>query len=168
MLNANDWNSNRLGVQKGAFHDNVFGFTLGGPLRIPKVYNGTDKTFFFVNYEGDRHVSGSNSYLASVPTDLEKQGDFSQSLVGGVPAQIFDPATGTLVNGQVVRQPFANEKIDSSRFDPLAKIYAGYFPEANTTPLPGTNNQNNFRYSMTSPFQQQQLDRTAGSKLEFR
>ena len=72
----------------------MFGFSFGGPVRFPKLYNGTDKTFFFVNYEGDRHVSGSNSYLTSVPTDLEKQGDFSQSLVRGVPAVIYDPATG--------------------------------------------------------------------------
>ena len=80
-LNANDWNSNRLGRIKGAFHDNVFGFTFGGPVLIPKVYKGRDKTFFFLNYEGTRHVTGGNAYLASVPTDLEKQGDFTQSLV---------------------------------------------------------------------------------------
>ncbi|HZT30900.1 MAG TPA: TonB-dependent receptor [Bryobacteraceae bacterium] len=150
-LNANDWNSNRLGRQKGVFHDNVFGFTFGGPVLIPKAYNGRDKTFFFLNYEGTRHVTGSNAYQASVPTDLEKQGDFSQSLVNGVPAQIFDPATGTLVNGQVVRQPFPGERIPQSRFDPLAKIYAAYYPAPNTAPLPGTNNQSNYTYSMTAP-----------------
>ena len=151
VLNANDWNSNRLGVKKGVFHDNVFGFTFGGPIAIPKVYNGKDKTFFFVNYEGTRHVSGSNSYLMSVPTDLEKAGDFSQTLLSYGSAQIFDPATGVLQKGQIVRQQFANNKIDPGRFDPLAKIYVGFFPEPNTTPLPGTNNQNNYRYSLTSP-----------------
>jgi len=151
VLNANDWNSNRLGVRKGAFHDNVFGFTFGGPVRIPKLYNGTDKTFFFLNYEGDRHVTGSNSQLTSVPTDLEKQGDFSQSLVHGLPAEIYDPSTSTLVNGVVTRQQFPGNKIPGARFDPLAKIYSGFFPEANNTPLPGTNNQNNYRYSVNSP-----------------
>ena len=154
-LNANDWNSNRLGVPKGAFHDNVFGFTFGGPLRIPKLYNGKDRTFFFLNYEGDRHVTGSNGYLMSVPTDLEKQGDFSQSLIHGVPAQIYDPATGANVDGVIQRQPFNYQgvanKIDPGRFDPLAKIYTGLFPSANTTPLAGTNNQNNYRYSLNSP-----------------
>ncbi len=150
-LNATDWNSNRLGVPKAPFHDNVFGFTFGGPVTIPKVYRGQDKTFFFLNYEGDRHKSGSYSNLTSVPTDLEKSGDFSQSLVNGVPAQIFDPATGTLVNGQVVRQPFPNEKVPSNRFNPLAVIYKGYYPEPNTAPLPGTNNQNDYVYALTSP-----------------
>ena len=71
MLNANDWNSNRLGRTKGVFHENVFGFTFGGPVTIPKVYRGRDKTFFFLNYEGTRHVTGSNANQASVPTELE-------------------------------------------------------------------------------------------------
>ncbi len=60
-LNANDWNSNRFGQPKGVFHDNVYGFTFGGPVLIPKLYHGRDKTFFFVNYEGSRHVTGSNA-----------------------------------------------------------------------------------------------------------
>jgi hypothetical protein len=154
-LNANDWNSNRYNEPKAGFHDNVFGFTFGGPVRIPKLYNGTDKTFFFINYEGDRHVSGSNSYLMSVPTDLEKKGDFSQSLVRGAPAQIYDPLTGVNVGGTIERQQFAyngvKNTIDPQRFDALAKIYTGLFPEANTAPLPNTNNQNNYLYSLTSP-----------------
>ncbi|HLQ45309.1 MAG TPA: TonB-dependent receptor, partial [Planctomycetaceae bacterium] len=60
-LNANDWNSNRFGRQKGVFHDNVFGGSLGGPVRIPKLYNGRDRTFFFLNYEGTRRSTGSNA-----------------------------------------------------------------------------------------------------------
>ena len=104
-LNASDWNSNRYSEPKGVFHDNVFGFTFGGPVMIPKVYHGKDKTFFFLNWEADRHRTLGYSNLTSVPTDLEKQGDFSQSLgPNGLPAQIFDPATGVLVNGVVERQ----------------------------------------------------------------
>jgi hypothetical protein len=152
-LNANDWNSNRLGEAKGVFHDNVFGFTLGGPITIPKIYNGKNKTFFFVNYEGTRHKSGSNSSLASVPTDLEKQGDFSQSLEdNGYKVQIYDPLTGSIgANGQITRTQFPGNLIPGTRFDPLAKIYSGYYPTANTTPLPGTSNQNNYVYNTTSP-----------------
>jgi hypothetical protein len=150
-LNANDWNSNRYGVPKAPFHDNVFGFTFGGPLTIPKIYNGRGKTFFFLNLEGDRHVSGSYSNLASVPTDLEKAGDFSQTLEAYGPAQIFDPATGVMVNGTLERQPFPNEKIPPSRFDSLAKIYMGYYPEPNTAPAPGTTDVNNYIYYMSSP-----------------
>src|SRR5947209_4979111 len=75
ILNANDWNSNRYGVPIGVFHDNVFGGTFGGPVVIPKFYDGHNKTFFFFNYEGTRHVSGNNATLAGVPTALERQGD---------------------------------------------------------------------------------------------
>jgi hypothetical protein len=66
-----------------------------------------------LNYEGIRHVAGSNANLASVPSSLERQGDFSQSLYhsAGDPVQIFDPETGRLVNGQVVRIPFRENRI---------------------------------------------------------
>jgi hypothetical protein len=151
-LNANDWNSNRFGSVKGVFHDNVFGFTLGGPISIPKVYKGRDKTFFFLNYEGARHVTGSNSELASVPTALERQGDFSQSLIdNGKPVQIYDYQTGSLVNGHVARSPFPGNKIPESRFDPLSKIYMGYYPNANQAPRPGSTSDYNYIFARNKP-----------------
>ena len=152
-LNANDWNSNRLGQKKGVFHDNVFGFTLGGPVTIPKLYNGRNKTFFFVNYEGAQHKSGSNSSLASVPTDLERQGDFSQSLEdNGYKVKIYDPLTGTIgANGQLTRSLFPGNRVPANRFDPLAKIYMAYYPSPNNAPLPGTSNQKNYVYNTTYP-----------------
>ena len=151
-LNANDWNSNRYGRAKGVFHENVFGATIGGPIRIPKIYNGRDKTFFFLNYEGGRYRSGSNAQLASVPTALERQGDFSQSLIdSGYPVQIFDPLTAQIVNNRVVRQPFAGNKIPESRIDPLSKIYLGYYPQPNQAPRPNSSHDNNFIGARTNP-----------------
>jgi len=79
-LNANDWSSNYFGQPKGVFHDNVFGFALGGPVWIPKVYRGRDKTFFFLNFEGTRHSEGSNAVATGVPTALERQGARRRSL----------------------------------------------------------------------------------------
>lgn len=106
-LNANDWNSNRFGRAKGVFHDNVFGGAFGGPIWVPKVYKGKDKTFFFVNYEATRRRTGSNAQLASVPSDLEREGDFSQTLIDtGIPAKIFDPLTARAEAGRVVRTAF--------------------------------------------------------------
>ena len=97
---------------RGVFHDNVFGATLGGPIVIPKVFNGRDKTFFFVNYEGTRRRTGNNTQLASVPTPLEKQGDFSQSVLdGGVPAQVFDPLTSRQEGNRVRRDPFPGNRV---------------------------------------------------------
>ena len=57
VLNANDWNSNRYTEPKGAFHNNIYGFAVGGPVWLPKVYNGRNKTFFFLNFEGTKFMS---------------------------------------------------------------------------------------------------------------
>ncbi len=145
-LNANTWSSNRYGQSIGVFHDNVFGGTIGGPVAIPKVYNGHDKTFFFFNYEGTRHVSGSNATLAGVPTALERQGNFTQSLIGnGAPVTVYDPASGVATaSGDVTRQPYPGNIIPSSKFDPLSSLYLNYYPMPNTAPLPGSSDANNY------------------------
>ncbi len=152
-LNANDWNSNRFGRPKGVFHDNVFGGTLGGPVRIPKLYNGRDKTFFFLNYEGTRRSTGSNAATTGVPTALERQGDFSQSLIdAGLPVMIYDPLTGRSENGRVVRDPFPGNRIPQARINPLSKIYLGYYPEPNQPARPGSSHDQNFIGSTTTPY----------------
>jgi hypothetical protein len=151
-LNANDWLSNRYGKSIGIFHDNVFGAGFGGPVLIPKLYDGHNKTFFFFNYEGTRHVAGSNAQTASVPTALERQGDFTQSLIdNGKPVQIFDPLTSQAVGGDAVRQPFSGDRIPASRFDALSKIYLGYYPLPNTAPLPGSSHDNDYLGASRSP-----------------
>ena len=147
VLNASDWNSNRLGVQKGAFHNNIYGFSVGGPVYLPKVYNGRNKTFFFLNYEGTKYNIGSNSATMGVPTDNEKNGDFSQTpnFAGTAIVQISDPLTGVLdpTTGIITRTPFTNDTIPGDRIDPLSKIYLGLYPEANRASLAGsTHNQN--------------------------
>ena len=55
------------------------------------------------------------------------------------------------MNGVVERQPFASEKIPSNRWDPLSARYQAYCPEPNTAPYPGTNDVNNYLYSLASP-----------------
>ena len=152
-LNANTWSSNRLGRPIGVFHDNVFGATFGGPVEFPKLYNGHDKTFFFFNYEGTRHVSGSNATLAGVPTALERQGNFSQSLIGnGTPVVVYDPATGVATaNGDVTRSPFPGNIVPSTRFDPLAAKYLQYYPMPNAAPLPGSSDAQNYVGASINP-----------------
>ena len=66
-LNANSWQNNRNGIPIALFQRNVFGGNLGGPVVIPKLYNGKDKTFFFFNYEGTRQAS-PDQVLDTVPT----------------------------------------------------------------------------------------------------
>jgi hypothetical protein len=121
-------------------HD--YGFTVGGPVRIPKLYDGRNKTFFFFNLEKYRNVSRSSGNLSTVPTAAFRRGDFSAILgpeLRDAQGQlirdaldrtirqnaIYDPRTTrtvTLSNGAqaVVRDPFPNNIIPSELFDPVA------------------------------------------------
>jgi hypothetical protein len=90
-LNANSWQQNSLGGKKTPFRQNDFGFALGGPLDVPKLYRGRDRTFFFVNYEGRRFSQAGNLQVASVPTAAERSGDFSKTFYGDATTLIFDP-----------------------------------------------------------------------------
>ena len=88
-----------------------------------------------------------------MPTALERQGDFTQSLIDkAVPVQIFDPLTGqSAANGDTIRQPFPGNVIPQNRFDPLSKVYLGYYPQPNHAPLPGSSHQSNFLGTSTNP-----------------
>ncbi len=150
-LNATPWNTNRLGGKKPPAHSHNFGANLGGPLSIPGLYKGRDRTFFFVDYETTRSTTGGTLVLASTPTLLERQGDFSQSLLDrGKPVQIFDPATGRREGTRVVRDPFPGNRIPASRINPIAKLYMNYYPEPNRAPLPLSSNEQNFLGSQVS------------------
>jgi hypothetical protein len=89
ILNANNFFNNEHGIGTGAFTQNQFGASLGGPVVISKIYNGRDKTFFFINYEGFRLRQGVPE-LYSVPTQAMRKGDFSAL---GIP--IYNPFTTT-------------------------------------------------------------------------
>src|SRR4029077_12907485 len=84
-LDANDFFANRQGTGKVPFRQNQYGFALGGPAYIPKVYNGRDKTFWFLNWEGYRRRRG-NTNLSTTPVQAQRDGDFSQQS-----RTIFDP-----------------------------------------------------------------------------
>ena len=114
---------------------NVFGGTLGGPVRH-------DKTFFFFSYEGQRLRNGGTDVL-TVPTAAERTGDFSQFLnAKGQLVAIYDPSSTTLVNGVNVRQPFPGNRIPASELDPVGLKMAAYYPLPNQAPsnLAGANN----------------------------
>jgi len=151
-LNANSFDNNRNGYKKSAFHDNVFGFRFGGPASIPKLYDGRDKTFFFLNYEGVRSVSANAATISSTLSVLERNGDFSQSLANGKAIQIYDPTTGVMgTNSVVTRLPFANNIIPSSRMNAIAKKYIEYYPQPNRAANAGSSHDQNFVGLKTSP-----------------
>ena len=105
---------------------------IGGPLYIPKVYDGRNKTFFMFGYQ--RHNrKRPNSSFNTVPTAAERNGDFSELLALGSRYQIYDPFT-TQRSGSTrfVRQPLPGNIIPASRIDPTARKILKYFPLSNT------------------------------------
>jgi hypothetical protein len=97
-LDANSWVNNTKGLPKNVNTQNDFGATGGGPVRIPHLYDGRNKTFFFADYEGFRfHTGGSNP--TSVPTEAFRSGDFSALLPA---TQLFDPTTHAPIPGNIL------------------------------------------------------------------
>jgi hypothetical protein len=130
-------------------HQNQFGYTLGGPVVIPKVYNGRSRTFFFANYEGSRTRTAFNAF-AKVPTTAEQGGLFPSTVV------IADPVT---------KIPYPGNQIPKAAFSTFgnAVLSNSFFPAPNNNTLQG-----NFRYSIGSPVNSNQqtyrFDQGFGSK----
>jgi len=122
---------------KPEYRRNNFGFTVGAPVLIPRLYNGKNKTFWFFNYEGVRLVSG-NTQFVTVPTPAMLGGDLSKTLTGDPAPQIYNPYSAHEVNGVVVRDPFAGNIVPSNLIKPYSAAYGNFwFP---TTLRPGTPN----------------------------
>jgi hypothetical protein len=96
---------------------NEFGFNVGGPVWIPKVYNGRNKTFFFFTRNWYRQANAFSTGIATVATSLMKSGDFSE--LGS--KLIYDPASTATVNGVVTRTPFSGNKIPAGQFSAVSK-----------------------------------------------
>lgn len=119
-LNANTFDANRLGEAKSGLYWSQPGATVDGPVKIPGLYDGTDRTFFMYSWEQIRSDVPFPQVL-TVPTDAERRGDFSQTLTAaGRPVTIYDPLTTRLVDGQYVRQPLPDNVIPSERLSPVA------------------------------------------------
>ena len=102
------------------YHQHQYGFVVGGPLTVPKLYKGKDRTFFFFSFQRFQ-VHQQNVVLSRVPTTAELNGDFSQSIIG---RNIFDPNTTTTgAGGTQMRQQFPNNVIPTNRIDPLTQGY---------------------------------------------
>ncbi len=142
-LNANSFFNNRIGAKQNEFKQNTYGGSFGGPFRIPKLYNGRDKTHYFFNFEGTQ-IRGTAFARAIVPTPLERSGNFAQTLDRtGRPFAIFDPATTRAEGNAFVRSPFPGNLIPTQRFDPVSVNALKYYPIPNLTPSSG--NLQNFQ-----------------------
>jgi hypothetical protein len=126
---ANNFFANRNGQPRPDSPFKDFAFSLGGPIIIPKLYNGRNKTFFFASDEAYRETDGSTTTLA-VPTALELQGNFSQAFnKDGQLQTIYNPLSTNLSTG--ARTPFQNNTIPQSLLNPVGVALASYYPTAN-------------------------------------
>lgn len=141
-LDSNTFFSNRSHTPLPVFHRSQFGGSLTGPVVFPRLYHGKDKTFFLFSYEGLRQGT-EGEVTATVPTALQKTGNFSQTVnSAGQQVIIYDPETTTASGSGYVRQPFSNDTIPSNRIDPVAANVMNYYPPP--TSLGGPGGVNNF------------------------
>ena len=126
-IEANNWFNNAANIPNPSFKRHQFGANFGGPI----IKN---KTFFFADYEGLRQ-GFPVTFVTTVPTLLQRRGDFSQTLAAGnQPVTIYDPLTAaTLPNGQRQRSAFPGNLIPANRIDPVSRRLADLFPEPNQT-----------------------------------
>ena len=125
-LNANNWLNNRNGLPRNLFRFNDQGWTIGGPVYIPKVLKSKEKLFFFWSEELQRQLRPQGFRPLTVPTALERKGDFSQSVDNnGNPFSIKDPTTGSPFPGNVI---------------PAARLYAPGLAVMNLLPAPNVPN----------------------------
>jgi Carboxypeptidase regulatory-like domain/TonB dependent receptor len=148
-LNANSWANNRNNVLRGRQRHNEYGFTLSGPVYLPKIYDGRNKTFFFFNWE-QVNDHGVSTPTATIPTAAQKAGDFSQTFTSaGQLIRIYDPQTTVADPTQrsgYSRTPFPNNVIPVNRIDPIMKKVLSYYPDPTlaVSPTLQTNWSQNF------------------------
>jgi hypothetical protein len=156
-LDANDFFLNLASASKPQFQQNNFGASLGGPVALPHLYHGHDKTFFFINYEGLRSRQGISG-TALVPSRAQLAGNladdstgtglyptsspFCQANQGSAKCvNVTDPTTGL---------PFAGNIIPTGMLDPTAQKWLGFIPTPNVAVTPGQAQPPSFDYT-TSP-----------------
>jgi hypothetical protein len=185
---ALDAHQNYTGLRnKVRQHD--WGFTFGGPVRIPKLYNGTNKTFFFWNYEQYRNKQTITTGSTTVPIPAYRNGDFSNlttqenrllSTASGpytdplqrtIPSgTIFDPLDTVTVpaTGQVLRNPFPGNRIPVARFDPTSVKILALVPQPfgvnATRGQVGSNYQAPYDLSRVSQIPSIKIDQNIGTK----
>jgi hypothetical protein len=147
-LDANDFRLNAQGRPKPKHWLDQYGFQVEGPVYIPWLYNGKDRTFFMFNYEGYREGVPAPLNL-SVPMPEMLEGDFSKLVDGaGRPIIIYDPMTGRAdasAPGGWRRDPFPGNKIPASRINPIAKKILSFQPKPNRSdPVAGYARSNLF------------------------
>jgi hypothetical protein len=154
-LEANTWGNRRNNTALPALQRNEFGGSVGGPVQLPKIYNGKDKTFFFFSEQSVRARNGTSSF-ATVPIDAWRNGDFSDLRNGsGAPITLYDPLQ---VGADGNRASFPGNQIPVTRFNPIARNLLKFWPEPNAVPTNTFTRQNNFFVNGKSPSRDDKFD----------
>ena len=143
-LDSNSFFLNLTGAPKPSFQQNNFGFSLGGPVNLPHVYHGHDKTFFFINYEGIRSRQGTGG-TALVASRAQLAGNLADDSAGtGIfptssPFCTANPTSSKCVNviDPTTGQPFPGNVIPTNRLDPVAQKWLAYIPAPNVAVASG-------------------------------
>ncbi len=156
-FNANLFFANIAGQKIGSFHYNRLGGTFNGPVIIPKLYNGKNRTFFMFAYEYIKSTTIIGT-IATVPTAAQRNGDFSALLKLGANYQIYDPFSRVpAANGRYSNQPLAGNIIPANLISPVAKNILSYYPMPD--PTGGTadfgNNLNRSQWPSRIPYNTQ-------------
>jgi hypothetical protein len=143
-LNANEFFANRNGVKRPLYRYNVAGYTFGGPFYIPgKFTRWKEKLFFFFGQEFVNLTAPGSLQSVTVPTALERQGDFSQTLdVGGRQVPITDPLS---------KAPFPGNMVPQNRIDPNGQKLLQVFPLPNITDRSITKGNYNYNFLESIP-----------------
>ncbi|MGB9612373.1 MAG: hypothetical protein ACPL7M_15475, partial [Bryobacteraceae bacterium] len=159
ILDAVPHEIRQRGGTKNLLRRNQFGFSVSGPVVIPKLYDGSRRTFFSLNYEGVRERIARSS-LRTVAIEPERRGDFSLTVdQSGAPLRIYDPATVranplynpalpvSADNPEFLKDPFPANRIPDARQDPVARRALEYYPLPNANAGPFFRNN----YFIVSP-----------------
>jgi Carboxypeptidase regulatory-like domain len=134
IWNSAGWNVNQNRSNPPGFRPkeryNAASGGVGGPVWIPKVYNGRNKTFFYFSDDNDLRPAAPTSIVNTVPTALELQGNFSQ-----IPQLIYDPNSTSGSGSAATRTPFANNTIPANRFSKIATNILPFIPAPNGAAL---------------------------------
>jgi hypothetical protein len=164
-FDGNNFFANSAGQARAPIRFNQYGGAFGGPVYIPKVYDGRNKTFFFVSYEALRWTRAYTT-SGTLPTALQRVGDFSQTYnQAGQLTTIYDPfSTVALANGGYSRAPLPNNRMAPSQINPVSANLIPYLPLPNT-PGNALTGSNNFRSTLSAPTNENTFSLRADQKI---
>jgi hypothetical protein len=169
-LDAAGFNVNATAQTNPHFQRNQFGYAFGGPVYIPRLYHGRNRMFFYTTWEHLRQTQAA-SFLGTVPTALEREGDFSQTRdANGNPIVIYNPMT-TMPNPsapagttQYIRTPFSGNIIPPSLFNAVGLKLLSYYPMPNRLGQ-GASDVNNYFSSAPTASRQNTVDSRVDHRL---